>query len=140
MPLKNKRTKPRRYIEAGLSKGAEEGLATEQACFAKAVSSLACRGLVHFFFASRNTAAVPGVTDVGLKPRPTKCVGVIGGGLMGSGIATACILNGGAGLHSLTPRSTLDSPVYMWSQVIEPMSDCRIKCTECSDVRFTTSE
>ena len=96
---------PRRYIEAGLSKGAEEGLATEQACFAKAVSSSACRGLVHFFFASRNTAAVPGVTDVGLKPRPTKCVGVIGGGLMGSGIATACILNGGVSRpFTLTPQ------------------------------------
>lgn len=81
-------------IEAGVTKGAEEGLAVEQTSFAKAVSSTACRGLVHFFFASRATAAVPGVTDVGLKPRPTKTVGVIGGGLMGSGIATACILNG----------------------------------------------
>ena len=62
--------------------------------YTKAVSSSACRGLVHFFFASRETVSVPGVTDVGLKPRPTKMVGVIGGGLMGSGIATACILNG----------------------------------------------
>jgi len=81
-------------IEAGLAKGAEEGLLVEQASFAKAVSSTACRGLVHFFFASRGTTSVPGVTDTGLKPRPTKCVGVIGGGLMGSGIATACILSG----------------------------------------------
>ena len=81
-------------IEAGLVKGATEGLAVEQESFAKAVSSQACKGLVHFFFASRETAAVPGVTDVGLKPREAKCVGVVGGGLMGSGIATACILNG----------------------------------------------
>ena len=66
----------------------------EQESFAKAVSSAACKGLVHFFFASRETAAVPGVTDVGLKPRAAKCVGVVGGGLMGSGIATACVLNG----------------------------------------------
>jgi enoyl-CoA hydratase/3-hydroxyacyl-CoA dehydrogenase len=33
------------------------------------------------------------VTDLGLKPRQIKKIAVIGGGLMGSGIATACILN-----------------------------------------------
>ena len=84
-------------IEAGLSKGAEEGLAVEQASFLKAVSSPACRGLVHFFFAQRTTASVPGVTDTGLTPRATKCVGVIGGGLMGSG----------RGLHSSTSQLNL---------------------------------
>lgn len=36
---------------------------------------------------------VPNVTDIGLKPRPVKKVAVIGGGLMGSGIATALILS-----------------------------------------------
>ena len=81
-------------IEAGINKGASEGLIVEQDAFAKAVSSAACKGLVHFFFASRGTAAVPGVTDVGLAPRVMKCVGVVGGGLMGSGIATACVMNG----------------------------------------------
>lgn len=35
---------------------------------------------------------VPNVTDVGLKPRAVKKAAVIGGGLMGSGIATALIL------------------------------------------------
>ncbi|KAK4481222.1 hypothetical protein RD792_012105 [Penstemon davidsonii] len=36
---------------------------------------------------------VPNVTDIGLKSRPIKKVAVIGGGLMGSGIATAFILS-----------------------------------------------
>ncbi|KAH9320634.1 hypothetical protein KI387_015273, partial [Taxus chinensis] len=36
---------------------------------------------------------VPGVTDLGIKPRQIKKVAVIGGGLMGSGIATALILS-----------------------------------------------
>lgn len=31
------------------------------------------------------------MTDVGLKPRPIKKIAIIGGGLMGSGIATAFI-------------------------------------------------
>lgn len=36
---------------------------------------------------------MPNVTDIGLKPRGVRKVAVIGGGLMGSGIATAHILN-----------------------------------------------
>lgn len=36
---------------------------------------------------------VPNVSDIGLKPRPMKKVAIIGGGLMGSGIATALALS-----------------------------------------------
>jgi enoyl-CoA hydratase/3-hydroxyacyl-CoA dehydrogenase len=36
---------------------------------------------------------VPGVTDVQLKPRPIRKVAVIGGGLMGSGIATSLLVS-----------------------------------------------
>lgn len=36
---------------------------------------------------------MPNVTDIGLKPRSLKKVAIIGGGLMGSGIATAFIIN-----------------------------------------------
>lgn len=39
------------------------------------------------------TDQVPNVTDIGLKPRTVKKVAVIGGGLMGSGIATALALS-----------------------------------------------
>jgi enoyl-CoA hydratase/3-hydroxyacyl-CoA dehydrogenase len=35
---------------------------------------------------------VPGVTDVQLKPKQIRKVAVIGGGLMGSGIATALLV------------------------------------------------
>lgn len=36
---------------------------------------------------------MPNVTNVGLKPRPMRKVAVIGGGLMGSGIATSLLLS-----------------------------------------------
>lgn len=81
-------------VAVGLAEGPEAGLAREAENFKKALSSPAAKGLVHFFFAQRATNVVPGVTDIGLKPRPTKSVGVVGGGLMGSGIATACLLAG----------------------------------------------
>ncbi|XP_024032302.1 peroxisomal fatty acid beta-oxidation multifunctional protein AIM1 [Morus notabilis] len=61
--------------------------------FKKLVLSDTSKGLVHVFFAQRATSKVPKVTDIGLKPRPIKKVAIIGGGLMGSGIATAFILS-----------------------------------------------
>lgn len=36
---------------------------------------------------------VPGITDRGLVPRKVRKVAILGGGLMGSGIATALILS-----------------------------------------------
>lgn len=36
---------------------------------------------------------VPGITDLGLIPRRINKVAILGGGLMGSGIATALILS-----------------------------------------------
>lgn len=49
---------------------------------------------MHIFFAQRSTKKVKGVTDAGLKPRKVQMVAVLGGGLMGSGIATAGLLAG----------------------------------------------
>ena len=81
-------------VKVGLEKGSAEGLRKESEMFQKAVKSPAAKGLVHFFFASRATASVPGITDQKLRPSEVKSVGVVGGGLMGSGIATACLLSG----------------------------------------------
>ncbi|KAE9462827.1 hypothetical protein C3L33_05263, partial [Rhododendron williamsianum] len=49
-------------------------------------------GLIDALVSSEELLRVPNVTDIGLKPRSVKRVAVIGGGLMGSGIATALIL------------------------------------------------
>ena len=81
-------------VKVGLEKGSAEGLRKESEMFQKAVKSPAAKGLVHFFFASRATGSVPGITDQKLRPSEVKSVGVVGGGLMGSGIATACLLSG----------------------------------------------
>ena len=66
----------------------------EQEAFAKAASLDTHKALVHIFFAQRSTKKVKGVTDAGLKARKVRKVAVIGGGLMGSGIATAGLLAG----------------------------------------------
>lgn len=81
-------------IEAGLVHGGPAGLKAEAAAFAACVHSPAARALVHFFFAQRATASLPGTTDVGLSPKRIQRVGVLGGGLMGAGIAAACLVAG----------------------------------------------
>uniref|UniRef100_A0A0E0JYD1 Uncharacterized protein n=1 Tax=Oryza punctata TaxID=4537 RepID=A0A0E0JYD1_ORYPU len=71
--------------------GKERGL--EAKVFKELVLSPTSKALVHAFFAQRLTTKVPGVTDVQLKPRKIRKVAVIGGGLMGSGIATALLVS-----------------------------------------------
>lgn len=81
-------------IREGVANGGAAGLKRETEAFAAAASMDAHKSLVHVFFASRATKKVRGVTDAGLTPRPMRTVAVLGGGLMGSGIATALALNG----------------------------------------------
>ncbi|KAJ7973844.1 Peroxisomal fatty acid beta-oxidation multifunctional protein [Quillaja saponaria] len=80
-------------IEEGIVHGGYSGVLREAHLFKKCVLSDTSKGLVHVFFAQRATSKAPKVTDVGIKPRHVKKVAVIGGGLMGSGIATAFILS-----------------------------------------------
>ena len=80
-------------IEAGIVCGPRAGLWKEAEAFEGLVQSDTCKSLIHIFFAQRGTSKVPGVTDRGLVPRHVKKVAIIGGGLMGSGIATALILS-----------------------------------------------
>ncbi|CAM8923465.1 unnamed protein product [Rhodiola kirilowii] len=81
-------------IEDGIIHGGYSGVLREEKIFSELVLSDTAKGLVHAFFAQRAISKVPSVTDIGLKPRHVKKVAVIGGGLMGSGIATALILGG----------------------------------------------
>ncbi|CAH8340723.1 unnamed protein product [Eruca vesicaria subsp. sativa] len=80
-------------MEDGIIHGGYSGVLKEAEVFKQLVLSDTSKALVHVFFAQRATSKVPKVTDVGLKPRPMKKVAVIGGGLMGSGIATALLLS-----------------------------------------------
>ncbi|KAK3156583.1 hypothetical protein QOZ80_2AG0109140 [Eleusine coracana subsp. coracana] len=79
-------------IEEGVLFGGHAGVLKEEKVFNELVLSPTSRALVHIFFAQRSTTKVPGVTDIQLKPRQIRKVAVIGGGLMGSGIATALLV------------------------------------------------
>ncbi|KAL8162839.1 hypothetical protein V2J09_014328 [Rumex salicifolius] len=80
-------------IEEGVVSGPRSGLWKEADAFEELLHSDTCKSLVHIFFSQRGTTKVPGISDRGLAPRQIKKVAVLGGGLMGSGIATALILS-----------------------------------------------
>ncbi|XP_012846457.1 PREDICTED: peroxisomal fatty acid beta-oxidation multifunctional protein AIM1-like isoform X4 [Erythranthe guttata] len=79
-------------IEEGVIYGGYHGILKELKVFRELVFQETSKGLVHSFLSQRATTKLPIVNDIGRKPRPVKKVAVIGGGLMGSGIATALIL------------------------------------------------
>ncbi|OIT37053.1 PREDICTED: glyoxysomal fatty acid beta-oxidation multifunctional protein MFP-a [Nicotiana attenuata] len=81
-------------VEEGIVSGPRAGLWKEAEAFQGLLHADTCKALVNIFFAQRGTTKVPGVTDLGLVPRRIKKVAILGGGLMGSGIATALLLSG----------------------------------------------
>lgn len=79
---------------AGASEGYAVGIKREAENFAKCLAAPQATGLIHLFFATRAATKVPGVTDQGYKPREFTKAAVLGGGTMGSGIATALLDSG----------------------------------------------
>ncbi|MFC2968728.1 3-hydroxyacyl-CoA dehydrogenase NAD-binding domain-containing protein [Acidimangrovimonas pyrenivorans] len=80
-------------VEAALLLPFDNGLAFERAAFEDCVTSPESAGLRHAFFAERRAAKIPEAKET---PRPVGHAGVIGGGLMGAGIAHVLL---GAGLR-----------------------------------------
>jgi len=74
----------------------KQGLVEERAVFQRLRESEEAAALRYLFFAQRDAARVSGLENA--KPRPVRRVGVVGAGLMGSGIA-ACFLDAG---HAVT--------------------------------------
>ena len=81
-----------RAVQAASELPYPEGLRRERELFGELMDSPQREGLIHAFFAERAVAKLPELK--GVEPRPVSHVGVIGGGTMGSGIATACLLSG----------------------------------------------
>ncbi len=88
---------PERAIEAirhGYDKGIERGLEREARLFGELAVSDVSRRLSGIFFATTALKKDSGVDDPSVKPRRVESVGVLGGGLMGSGIAFVTVSAG----------------------------------------------
>ena len=85
---------PRRIVdcvEAALLLPFDQGLAYERAAFAELVATPEAAGLRHAFFAERAAARMP---EAKVTPRALDHVAVVGAGMMGAGIAYACLSAG----------------------------------------------
>jgi 3-hydroxyacyl-CoA dehydrogenase/enoyl-CoA hydratase/3-hydroxybutyryl-CoA epimerase len=81
---------PERALEAiriGLESGRAAGLEAEARFFGELVVSDVSKRLVELFFATTALKKENGTSNADVKPREVKKVGVLGGGLMGGGIA-----------------------------------------------------
>jgi len=74
-------------VRTGLEEGMERGLQKESELFGQLVTTEVSRQLVRIFFAQNALKKDTGVDDPDVRPREVREVAVIGGGLMGGGIA-----------------------------------------------------
>ncbi len=88
---------PKRALEAvriGVEQGREAGVAAEIRFFAELVFTPESEALRSIFFATQELKQDTGV-DSDAEPRPVEHVAVLGGGLMGGGIASVAAINAG---------------------------------------------
>lgn len=76
-------------VRAAIEQPFEDGLRTERALFLQCLDSPQRAGLVHAFFAERDTAKMPG--QQAARPRRLERIGIVGGGTMGAGIAVSAL-------------------------------------------------
>ncbi len=76
-------------IREGCNLTLEEGLKAEKRAVGELVGSPILGNLIAIFFMKNRLSRDPGITDANVAPRDVKHVGVLGTGLMGSGIAAA---------------------------------------------------
>ena len=81
-----------RAVQAGVEKPFEEGMKAERRIFSELMNTDQRQGMIHAFFSERAVSNLPELK--GVEPRTLKSIGVIGGGTMGAGIATAALLSG----------------------------------------------
>lgn len=82
-----------------------DGIAIERRCFEYCMETPQRDGLIHAFFAERAVADIPEKTA---QPHTVGSIGVIGGGTMGSGIATAALMAGFAVILVETSEDALN--------------------------------
>ncbi len=93
-----------RSIQAASELPFAEGIKRERELFMELMNTDQRKGLIHAFFNERAVSNLPELK--GVEPRALKSIGVIGGGTMGAGIATACLLSGlGVVMIEMSPEA-----------------------------------
>lgn len=81
-----------RAVQGAVELPFDQALVSERALFSELMQTDQRMGMIHAFFAERAVSKLPELA--GVSPRDVAQIGVIGGGTMGAGIATAALLSG----------------------------------------------
>ncbi len=79
-------------VQAAAETPFAEGMKKERAAFMECLGSDQSKGMIHAFFAERQSARIPEAKTA--RPRAIDRLGVVGGGTMGAGIAVAMLQSG----------------------------------------------
>lgn len=103
-------------VEMGMEHGFSKGLETEARYFGELVVTPEARQLMNIFFAVTELKKDTGV-EAQVEPRAINKVGVLGGGLMGAGIAAVTIEKAGipVRLKDVSPSGINNAFKYSWS-------------------------
>lgn len=105
-------------VKIGVEQGHEAGYAAEARFFGQLVVGSESKALRSIFFATQELKKDSGV-DASVEPRPVRKVGILGGGLMGSGIATESVRRAGSTVRikELDDAAIRRALQYVWRVV-----------------------
>lgn len=116
-------------IETGLAQGSSSGYAAEAKAFGELAVTPESRALRNIFFASTDVKKDPG-SDA--EPAPLLSVGVLGGGLMGGGIAFVTASKGKlpVRIKDINPKGINHALQYSWQNLDQKVKRRHIKASE----------
>ncbi|HCB2207875.1 TPA: fatty acid oxidation complex subunit alpha FadJ [Citrobacter farmeri] len=116
-------------IETGLAQGSSSGYDAEARAFGELAMTPQSQALRNIFFASTDVKKDPGSE---VPPGPLNSVGVLGGGLMGGGIAYVTACKGGlpVRIKDINPKGINHALKYSWDQLETKVRRRHIKTSE----------
>ena len=116
-------------IETGLAQGSSSGYDAEARAFGELAMTPQSQALRNIFFASTDVKKDPGSE---VPPGPLNSVGVLGGGLMGGGIAYVTACKGGlpVRIKDINPKGINHALKYSWDQLETKVRRRHIKASE----------
>lgn len=118
-----------KVVETGLAQGLSSGYEAEARAFGELAMTPQSKALRNIFFASTNIKKDPGAT---VAPGPLRSVGVLGGGLMGGGIAYVTAIKGKlpVRIKDINANGINHALKYSWDQLEQKVRRRHMKAAE----------
>ncbi len=121
-----------RAVQASVELPFHQGMQAEREIFMDLMRTDQRQGMIHAFFSERAVGNLPELK--GVEPRALQSIGIIGGGTMGAGIATAALL---AGFNVVLIEMKLDAAEAARARISGNLSGA-LKRGKISELQFKT--